>query len=150
VRTGCASTLPKSFRLAKAALPEPASRISLEPHLRRLRAQPFESEPTPTRAPSPCARSFKNNWPAILRSMPTRRGPVRAPLLLWGPYLWADGATPRKSDGLFYAPEDLGPMARIRARRDAKRSRASCSISSRAIHTRVRGLRGVRDSIRTG
>ena len=37
------------------------------------------------------------------------RGAVRAPLLLWGPYLWADGATPRKSDGLFYAPEDLGP-----------------------------------------
>jgi lysophospholipase L1-like esterase len=36
-------------------------------------------------------------------------GAVRAPLLLWGPYLWADGTTPRKSDGLFYAPEDLGP-----------------------------------------
>ena len=35
------------------------------------------------------------------------RGAVRAPLLLWGPYLWADGTTPRKSDGLSYAPEDL-------------------------------------------
>src|SRR4030095_2123247 len=36
------------------------------------------------------------------------RGAVRAPLLLWGPYLWADGATPRKADGLSYSPEDFG------------------------------------------
>lgn len=36
------------------------------------------------------------------------RGPVRAPLVLWGPYLWADGATPR-GDGLSYSPEDFGP-----------------------------------------
>lgn len=35
------------------------------------------------------------------------RGPVKAPLLLWGPYLWADGATPRKAGGLSYAPEDF-------------------------------------------
>lgn len=35
-------------------------------------------------------------------------GAVRAPLLLWGPYLWADGATPRKADGLSYVPEDFG------------------------------------------
>ncbi len=34
-------------------------------------------------------------------------GPVRAPLLLWGPYLWADGVTPRTSDGLTYTREDL-------------------------------------------
>jgi hypothetical protein len=37
------------------------------------------------------------------------RGAVRAPILLWGPYLWADGTTPRKSDGLVYRREDLGP-----------------------------------------
>jgi len=31
-----------------------------------------------------------------------------APLLLWGPYLWADGTTPRKSDQLVWTREDLG------------------------------------------
>ena len=36
------------------------------------------------------------------------RGPVVAPLLLWGPYLWADGTTPRKSDGLIYEQKDFG------------------------------------------
>jgi hypothetical protein len=35
------------------------------------------------------------------------RGAVRAPLLLWGPYLWADGVTPRQADGLMYRREDL-------------------------------------------
>jgi len=35
------------------------------------------------------------------------QGAVRAPVLLWGPYLWADGITPRTSDGLTYTREDL-------------------------------------------
>ena len=35
------------------------------------------------------------------------RGVVKSPLLLWGPYLWADGETPRKTDGLTYTREDL-------------------------------------------
>jgi hypothetical protein len=35
------------------------------------------------------------------------RGPVRAPVALWGPYLWADGVTPRQADGLVWNREDL-------------------------------------------
>lgn len=35
-------------------------------------------------------------------------GPVKSPLLLWGPYFWADGMTPRKSDGLIWERSDLG------------------------------------------
>ena len=35
------------------------------------------------------------------------KGAVRAPVLLWGPYLWADGTTPRAGDGLVYTREDL-------------------------------------------
>jgi hypothetical protein len=34
------------------------------------------------------------------------RGPVKAPWLAWGPYLWADGVKPR-SDGLTYVRSDL-------------------------------------------
>jgi len=37
------------------------------------------------------------------------KGEVKAPLLLWGPYFWGDGVTPRKSDGLVWKREDLGP-----------------------------------------
>jgi hypothetical protein len=35
------------------------------------------------------------------------KGQAKAPLLLWGPYLWADGTTPRKRDGLIYAARDF-------------------------------------------
>jgi hypothetical protein len=35
-----------------------------------------------------------------------RQGEVKAPWLSWGPYLWADGTTPR-SDGLFYLCSDF-------------------------------------------
>lgn len=36
------------------------------------------------------------------------RGAVRAPLLVWGPYLWADGEVPR-SDGLTWLRNDFVP-----------------------------------------
>jgi hypothetical protein len=36
------------------------------------------------------------------------KGPMTSPLLLWGPYFWADGTTPRKSDGLLWERKDLG------------------------------------------
>lgn len=35
------------------------------------------------------------------------RGAVRAPLLLWGPYLWADGLGGRKFDDLVWARDDF-------------------------------------------
>jgi hypothetical protein len=35
------------------------------------------------------------------------KGPATCPLLLWGPYLWADGTNPRKSDGLVWTRQDL-------------------------------------------
>jgi hypothetical protein len=34
-------------------------------------------------------------------------GQAKAPLLLWGPYFWADGVTPRKADGLVWNRDDL-------------------------------------------
>jgi len=37
------------------------------------------------------------------------RGEVKAPLLLWGPYLWADGIKTREGDGLVWTRDDLGP-----------------------------------------
>jgi hypothetical protein len=36
------------------------------------------------------------------------KGEVKAPLLLWGPYLWADGVNGRKSDKLVWAESDFG------------------------------------------
>ena len=35
------------------------------------------------------------------------RGEVKAPLVLWGPYLWAQGNSPRKFDGLVWSENDV-------------------------------------------
>ena len=37
------------------------------------------------------------------------RGEVKAPLVLWGPYLWAQGNSPRKFDGLTWTQNDVRP-----------------------------------------
>jgi hypothetical protein len=37
------------------------------------------------------------------------KGDVKAPLALWGPYLWADGTKGRAIDKLVYTRQDLGP-----------------------------------------
>jgi hypothetical protein len=37
-----------------------------------------------------------------------KKGKVQAPWMAWGPYLWADGTTPR-SDGMIWGPDEYNP-----------------------------------------
>jgi hypothetical protein len=38
-----------------------------------------------------------------------KKGEVKAPVLLWGPYLWADGEKGRRAGDVVWKKEDLGP-----------------------------------------
>ncbi len=57
---------------------------------------------------------FANRWVILdqikgnpeLNYLP-EKGDVKAPLVLWGPYFWADGIIPRKSDGLIWEQKDV-------------------------------------------
>lgn len=42
----------------------------------------------------------------------TTGGDVKSPLVAWGPYLWANGTLPRKSDGLVWNEDDYAPSDR--------------------------------------
>ncbi len=58
--------------------------------------------------PEPFAyeEAFSMRW--LIQDQITGKAEMNGlPLLLWGPYLWADGETPRKADGLTYRREDL-------------------------------------------
>jgi hypothetical protein len=37
------------------------------------------------------------------------RGNVQAPVVVWGPYLWANGSMANKSDGLIWTADDFVP-----------------------------------------
>ncbi|TWU62592.1 hypothetical protein V7x_43270 [Crateriforma conspicua] len=68
------------------------------------------------------------------------RGTAEAPLLLWGPYIWANGVNGRNSDGLVWERADFAKDGTHPSRVAARRSPVSCWISSRHRPSRRRGL----------
>lgn len=52
--------------------------------------------------------AFAVRW-LIQNQIKKESGAMKSPLLLWGPYLWADGEKGRKASDLAWKPEDLGP-----------------------------------------
>jgi hypothetical protein len=64
--------------------------------LRRVNPEPFAYE-----------SAFSVRWVIQDQIAAEKKGKVDGPVLLWGPYLWADGVTPRKSDKLVWERKDL-------------------------------------------
>jgi hypothetical protein len=64
--------------------------------IRRVNPEPFAYE-----------TAFSVRWVIQDQIKRTKKGKVEGPVLLWGPYLWADGVRPRKSDGLVWERRDL-------------------------------------------
>ena len=65
--------------------------------IRRVNPEPFAYE-----------TAFSVRWVIQDQINAEKKGKVDGPVLLWGPYLWADGVTPRKSDKLVWERKDLG------------------------------------------
>jgi hypothetical protein len=65
--------------------------------VRRVNPEPFAYE-----------TAFSVRWVIQDQIENEKKGQVEGPVLLWGPYLWADGITPRKSDKLVWERKDLG------------------------------------------
>ena len=65
--------------------------------IRRVNPEPFAYE-----------TAFSVRWVIQDQVNNERTRGVEGPILLWGPYLWADGVTPRKSDNLVWERADLG------------------------------------------
>jgi hypothetical protein len=64
---------------------------------RRVNPEPFAYE-----------TAFSVRWVIEDQINREKEGKVEGPVLLWGPYLWADGVTPRRSDKLVWERKDLG------------------------------------------
>jgi hypothetical protein len=65
--------------------------------VRRVNPEPFAYE-----------TAFSVRWVIQEQIEREKKGKAEEPVLLWGPYLWADGVTPRKSDKLTWERKDLG------------------------------------------
>jgi hypothetical protein len=64
--------------------------------IRRVNPEPFAYE-----------TAFAVRWVIQDQIKREENGKVEGPVLLWGPYLWADGVSPRKSDKLTWERKDL-------------------------------------------
>ena len=100
-----AETLKKDMVVLLNRLHEKFSNL----HLAYLSSRIYGGYATTPLNPEPYAyeSAFVVRW--LIEDQIRGEGPVKSPLLLWGPYLWADGEKGRKSDNLIWRREDLGP-----------------------------------------